>query len=270
MVQRPAGLLMATDIRTPDDERDTPGYFYPPFREGWWYQGQTYSGHSDFAVDWNRRTRTGGWLDDRGDPVLAAADGTVAEVTPVDGYVAIDHWGGTYRSEYRHMQPVTVKVGDKVQRGDRIGSIGEAGNAPNGTHLHHRQYRRVGSEWRPIKQRFLGKPVEVSVSDSDTRPAGWNPPTPVMVQGPPPKATWQSAFREATKQLGTVTDELTTAKETAKLLQQANQTVAAERDKALADLAACQAANPADCHAETDRALIAEQKVSDALAVLTR
>ena len=69
-----------TTIRTPDDEVTTPGWFLPPFTEGWWYQGATYPGHSDFAVDFNRRTVSGGWLQDDGDPVLAAADGTVAEV----------------------------------------------------------------------------------------------------------------------------------------------------------------------------------------------
>lgn len=37
-----------------------------------------------------------------------------------------------------------------------------------------------------------------------------------------------------------------------------------------ADLAACQAATPQDCNAELDRALAAEQKVADAIAVLTR
>lgn len=219
-------------IRTPDDEQNQPGDFYPPFQEGWWYQGQTYAGHSDFAVDWNRRTRTGGWLDDRGDPVLAAADGTVAETTPADGYVAIHHYGGLWRSEYRHMQPVSVKPGDKVQRGDRIGSIGEAGNAPNGTHLHHVQYRRdkLGQPWKAVKQRFLGQPVEVSVSDSDTRPAGWKPPAPVMVQGPAPRATWEGSYREAAKALDRA--------QAAVAAQQAQTRLATdERDAARADLA---------------------------------
>ena len=235
------------DIRTPDDE--VTDAFYPPFRENWWYQGITYPGHSDFAVDWNRRTRTGGWLDDRGDPVLAAADGVVAEVTPADGYVAIDHWNGTYRTEYRHMQPVKVKVGDRVQRGDQIGAIGEAGNAPNGTHLHHRQYRRVGAEWKPVKMRFLGQPVEVSVSDSDTRPSGWTPPTPVMVQGPPPKATWESAAKEAIKELAKAEKSAANAI-TAK--GAAEDALAQEKAAHLLTrqaLATCQAATPPDCTA---------------------
>jgi hypothetical protein len=51
-------------IRTPEDEVTTAGYLYAPFREGWTYQGATYAGHSDWSVDWNRRTPAGGWLED--------------------------------------------------------------------------------------------------------------------------------------------------------------------------------------------------------------
>lgn len=186
-------------ILTPEDEISRPGYYYPPFKEGDWYQGATYAGHSDFAVDWNKRTKAGGWLDDRGEPVLAAADGTVAETTPVDGYVAIDHYGGLERTEYRHMQPVMVKPGDKVKRGDQIGKIGEAGNAPNGTHLHHVQYKRdkLSQPFHAVQTRFLGKTVDVSVGDSDTRPKAWKPPTPVMIQGPEMRATWERSYRQA-------------------------------------------------------------------------
>lgn len=278
-----------TTIRTPEDEQDQPGDFYPPFTEGWWYQGQTYAGHSDFAVDWNRRTRTGGWLDDRGDPVLAAADGTVAETTPVDGYVAIDHYGGLWRTEYRHMQPVSVKPGDKVQRGDRIGSIGEAGNAPNGTHLHHVHYRRdkVGQPWKAVKQRFLGQPVEVSVSDSDTRPAGWNPPPAVMVQGPEPRATWEGAFREASKALakaektaadavtakGAAEDALAQEKAARLLAQTAADELRTALSEAQAALTACQNATPPDCttavQQEHDRMVaLVEAGAADLVAAL--
>lgn len=214
-------------IRTPDD--DKPGAFWPPFKEGWWYQGQTYAGHSDFAVDFNRRTKNGGWLDDRGDPVLAAADGTVRETTPADGYVLLSHSGG-YQTEYRHMQPVRVKPGDKVKRGDLIGNIGEAGNAPNGTHLHHKHLRNG----KPIKMTFEGKPVSVSVGNSDSRPAGWIPPAPVMVQGPPPPVTWEQAFREARKALEKAED-----KAAACVVQVGALTE--ERDQARRDLAAAKA-----------------------------
>lgn len=247
-------------IRTPDDDIDRPGYFYPPFRESWWYQGATYPSHSSFSVDWNRRTKSGGWLDDTGDPVLAAADGKVTEVDPREGLVMLDHAGG-YRTEYRHMTGPFPKVGQKVQRGDRIGSIGNvAGDGRSfGAHLHHVHYRNG----KRIQQRFYGQPVEVSVGDSDTRPSAWKPPTPVMLQGPPPPATWESAYKEAAKAL----DKAQTKVDSLTIQVGA---VTEERDQALRDLAACQAATPVDCSAEIDRALTAERKLADIRAVLSR
>lgn len=186
-------------IRTPDDERSD--WLYPPFREGWWYQGATYPGHSNYSVDWNRRTKTGGWLDDTGDPVLAMQDGTVALVDKGDGLVMLHHHGGLTQVELRHMQDIVVKPGQKVKRGDRIGSIGNvAGDGRSfGAHLHMVQYARKATNlpFRRVPLTIEGKRVPVSVEDSDTRPASWDPPPPVMLQGPPPKATWESAYREA-------------------------------------------------------------------------
>lgn len=191
---------MTDPIRTPLDESTEPGFYLPPFRESWWYQGATYPGHSNHAVDFNRRTATGGWLDDRGDPVLAAADGIVAAIEPADGTVFVNHWDGLYRTEYRHMEPVRVKKGQRVERGDRLGDIGSAGNSTS-PHLHHRHWRRSSKSapWRSVPMRFEGKVLDVSVKDSDTRPAGWSPPRPILLQGPPPKATWRSAFEESEK-----------------------------------------------------------------------
>jgi murein DD-endopeptidase MepM/ murein hydrolase activator NlpD len=167
---------------------DRPGVFYPPFREGWWYEGATYAGHSNYSVDWNRRTATGGYIEDRGDPVLAAADGTVAEVDRFNGLVMLNHFGGLWRTEYRHMEGITVAVGEKVRRGDRIGSIGNvSGDGRSlGPHLHHVHWRRdhTGEAFRRTKMAFLGRPVETSVADSDTRPPTWRPPAPVRLQGP--------------------------------------------------------------------------------------
>lgn len=203
-----------TDIRTPDDEIDKPGYFYPPFREGWNYQGATYGGHTDHSVDFNRRTPTGGWLEDDGHPVYAAADGHVSEVDEGDGLVMLNHWGGLYRTEYRHMKDIPVKVGQKVERGDRIGSIGNvAGDGRSfGSHLHHVHYRRDSTEepWRRVKMRLEGKPIATSVPDSDSRPKAWSPPPPVNVVGPPPKATWASAYQDALDELVRVAATLAT------------------------------------------------------------
>lgn len=261
-----------TDIRTPEDERDD--WLYPPFKEPFWYQGATYPGHSPFSTDWNRRTKTGGWLDDDGDPVLAPQDGTVAEVDKAEGVVMLHHHGGRTQVELRHMQDIVVKPGQKVERGDRIGSIGNvAGDGRSfGSHLHMVQYGRKTTD-EPFKRVPLtieGKRIPTSVADSDTKPASWKPPTPVMLQGPPPKATWESAFRDAAKALAKAEAATAAQKAQTALATDERDQARRERDAAQADLAACQAATPVDCSDETDRALIAEQKVTDALAVLTR
>lgn len=186
-------------IRTPDDEITTPGYFYPPFKVGLGYQGITYPGHTDYAVDFNRRTPEGAWLADDGDPVLAAARGRVIDVSVPDGFVMVQH-PGWFRTEYRHMQPVDVRIGQDVQRGDRLGRVGEAGNAPNGTHLHHVHWRKVEGEWKRVPMTFEGVRVATSVRSND-KPEDWEPPAPVYVVGPPRRATWERAYKAARKAL---------------------------------------------------------------------
>jgi hypothetical protein len=286
------------EIRTPDDEVTKAGYFYPPFDEGDTYEGVTYGGHTNFAVDWNKRTPSGVWLPDEGEPVRAAADGYVVSILAFDGTVVLQHRGG-YRTEYKHMEPVLVKLDDRVDRGDIIGRIGDAGNAPNGTHLHHVHWKRDASgTWRRIKQSFLGVPVIASVWNSDTQPQGTNLPGPVYVKGEPLPATWRGAFTEAAAALtGTeallakrteqrdeakamtalVTEERDTARRDLAACQTAHEATDQQRLAAVtrmleleAALAACEAATPQDCNAEVDRALAAEQKVADAITVLTR
>ena len=296
-------------IRTPDDEVRTPGYFYPPFREGWTYEGQTYGGHTDYSVDWNRRTPSGGWLEDRGDPVHAQQDGTVVEVDKANGAVFINHFGGEYRTESRHMEPVLVKAGQKVKRGDLIGRIGAVGISPSSgfapsPHLHVVHWKKVKGTWERIQQSYEGKPVRVSVGDSDSRPKTWNPPAKVYLQGPPAPATWESAAKEALRELervGRSLKDATTAKgaaeaalaeeKAARLLAETALAACEARvaelgaksdadDKWMAEAAANLSAyltriaeleaRPGDCAEETDRALTAERKLDDIRAVLAR
>lgn len=239
-------------IRTPEDEVTTAGHYYPPFREGWTYQGATYAGHSDWSVDWNRRTPTGGWLEDTGDPVLAAADGTVSEVDKGDGLVMVNHWGGLYRTEYRHMQNIVVKEGQKVDRSDRLGSIGNvAGDGRSfGAHLHHVHYRRdtTASPWKRVRMTFEGKPVGPSV-ESDDKPEGWKPPAAEFVMGPPTKATWESAYREAEKALTKTITRLDAQKAQLALAIE-------ERDQARRDLTACQDQSTSGCDDEVRAARV--------------
>lgn len=75
-----------------------------------------------------------------GSPVLAAAAGTVI-VSRVGGwnggygnYVVIDHGDGT-QTLYAHLSSDNVSVGQKVERGQQIGGVGNTGKS-TGYHLH--------------------------------------------------------------------------------------------------------------------------------------
>ena len=75
----------------------------------------------------------------RGTPVYAAADGVVSDVkSNYHGYgnvVDIDHGFG-YATRYGHLNSANVEPGQKIHRGDQIGTIGSTGRA-TGPHLHY-------------------------------------------------------------------------------------------------------------------------------------
>lgn len=84
----------------------------------------------------------------RGTPVLAATDGVIVSVrhTPIGGKVI---WmrpdGEDLELYYAHLDRQDVRPGERVRAGDRIGLVGNTGNA-RGTspHLHFGVYRNGG------------------------------------------------------------------------------------------------------------------------------
>jgi len=78
----------------------------------------------------------------RGTSVLAMNTGVVIEVKKIKvgygHYVRIAHQG-TVSSLYAHLDKVSVKPGDKVERGANIGSVGMTGRT-SGPHLHFEIY----------------------------------------------------------------------------------------------------------------------------------
>lgn len=91
-----------------------------------------------------------------GSTILAAAGGivVVAEFHPQYGnMVEIDHGNGLI-SRYAHASKRHVKVGDLVQRGEKIGEVGRTGRA-TGTHLHF-EVRQRGAPVNPAQ--FLRLP----------------------------------------------------------------------------------------------------------------
>ncbi|MFZ5376870.1 MAG: peptidoglycan DD-metalloendopeptidase family protein [Patescibacteria group bacterium] len=84
-------------------------------------------------------------------PILAADSGVVTVAGWVDnsGYgnrVVIDHGNG-YVTLYAHLSVIQVKVGQRVNRGDVLGQMGNTGRS-TGTHLHF-EIRNGGSLMNP-------------------------------------------------------------------------------------------------------------------------
>lgn len=75
---------------------------------------------------------------DTGDPIYAAADGTVIGAdrsTSHGNNVLISHANGL-RTHYSHMSKILTEVGTKVRKGDIIGELGSTGRS-TGPHLHY-------------------------------------------------------------------------------------------------------------------------------------
>ena len=77
-----------------------------------------------------------------GTPVKAALDGKVVAVSfnqVYGNYVIISHING-YQSLYAHLHAATVKVGQRLNQGDKLGLVGSTGYS-TGPHLHFTVYK---------------------------------------------------------------------------------------------------------------------------------
>ncbi|MBD2847139.1 peptidoglycan DD-metalloendopeptidase family protein [Paenibacillus sp. IB182496] len=94
------------------------------------YRSDPFTGRSTFhaGIDIGGR---------HGDPVYAAADGTVLETgydTGKGSFIIIGH-SGQLKTSYLHLSGIGVQKGASVSRGDRIGALGSTGRS-TGAHLH--------------------------------------------------------------------------------------------------------------------------------------
>jgi murein DD-endopeptidase MepM/ murein hydrolase activator NlpD len=127
-----------------------PGPQLPPMQ--WPLEGRVSSGFG-----WRRDPFTGeqAWhsgvdlVATKGTSIGAAWDGRVVFVGQRGGYgnmVVLEHAGG-WRSYYAHNDQNMVKVGDKVQAGQRIATVGSSGRS-TGPHLHF-EIRQGSMAWNP-------------------------------------------------------------------------------------------------------------------------
>ena len=104
-------------------------------------QGSISSGFGKRKDPLNKKTAFHSGIDfrgNRGEGIYATADGVVKKAFRNGGYgnyVLIDHGNG-YTSSFSHMQKYLVHKGDRVERGQLIGLIGNTGRS-TGSHLHY-------------------------------------------------------------------------------------------------------------------------------------
>jgi murein DD-endopeptidase MepM/ murein hydrolase activator NlpD len=103
---------------------------------GYGWRADPFTGEQRFhyAVDLKGNTGT---------PVKAAMDGTVSALVrdsrDYGNYIILRHSGG-YRTVYAHLSAFSVKLGDKVIQGNKIGEVGSTGRS-TGPHLHFQIYK---------------------------------------------------------------------------------------------------------------------------------
>ncbi|MDX1477607.1 MAG: M23 family metallopeptidase [Saprospiraceae bacterium] len=84
----------------------------------------------------------------RGTPIQATGSGTVVTArnssSGLGRHVVIDHGYG-YETVYGHMHEIMVKVGDKVRKGQQIGTVGSSGTS-TAPHCHY----EIHQDGRPV------------------------------------------------------------------------------------------------------------------------
>jgi len=91
--------------------------------------------------------------------VRAAGAGTVVKAGWNGGYgrmVEVDHGDGL-TSRYAHMSQISVKVGDRLSRGDAVGKVGTSGRS-TGPHLHY-EVRRNNTAIDPMRFIQAGRKI---------------------------------------------------------------------------------------------------------------
>ncbi|HZC25589.1 MAG TPA: M23 family metallopeptidase [Actinopolymorphaceae bacterium] len=107
--------------------------FQMPFTCGQRWRFTTYADHNP---EWGKIDFFFEGGTTRGQPVRASAPGEVVKLLPEIGAVKISH-GQRWYTMYNHMDPIMVKVGQKVSQGQQIGRAGSVGTGV--AHVHYEQ-----------------------------------------------------------------------------------------------------------------------------------
>jgi murein DD-endopeptidase MepM/ murein hydrolase activator NlpD len=103
---------------------------------GYGWRADPFTGEQRFHYALDLKGNTGA-------PVKAAMDGTVAAIVrdsrDFGHYIILKHSGG-YRTVYAHLSAFSVKLGDRVLQGNKIGEVGSTGRS-TGPHLHFQIYK---------------------------------------------------------------------------------------------------------------------------------
>ncbi|MNZ94643.1 Murein hydrolase activator NlpD precursor [compost metagenome] len=105
---------------------------------------------SSYGQRWGR-THKGIDLVSSNRSILASDDGVVTFAGTKSGYgncIIIDHKNG-YQTLYGHLSKISVKKGEIIEKGSKIGVMGSTGRS-TGTHLHF-EIHKDGSIQNPMK-----------------------------------------------------------------------------------------------------------------------
>lgn len=106
---------------------------------------------SMFGKRWGNENHRGVDIDGRtGQEIRAAFEGTVKFAGWMNGYgntIIIDH-GSSIETLYAHASKLTAKIGDKVNKGDKVAEVGSTGRS-TGPHIHF-ELRNNGVQVNPL------------------------------------------------------------------------------------------------------------------------
>jgi murein DD-endopeptidase MepM/ murein hydrolase activator NlpD len=146
-------VLSEKTIKAPKTQIVVKGTKNPPPRKGTGTFSYPARGSisSRYGARWGRSHTGVDIAASYGASVKAADGGVVTWVGYEGGYgklIKIDH-GGNYVTYYGHLSKYSVKVGQKVYKGQKIGAVGSTGNS-TGPHLHF-EIRKSGVPKNPLK-----------------------------------------------------------------------------------------------------------------------